>query len=249
MINSTFVHKAGIAATITGIAFTSLAFTSGISNASNTTTTEISIPVSTIVRKIGVGNSKVLTTKTVTPEYQGMICSVKATAENQGSVHPGNNLVIASGNESVTLSDVEREAVVLTEATGDLKLADEVTVSLVMGQDDVFSAGMDVVLTCAEDHEVEICRDGKLILVKESTVTETDTTTCPTPKEVKVCRDGEVIIVTEDSVLDSDRNGDCPETLGTTTELPNTGAGAFATAALSLTSVVTGVYGYAKSRR
>ncbi len=121
----------------------------GTAQAANTAA-EISIPVSTIVRRIGVGNTEVLATKSINADYQGMVCDVKATAVNQGSVHPNNDLIVASNGTSVTLADVERAANVETFSNGTLTLGNNVKVSLRMGDDDVFSAGMDVVLSCEE---------------------------------------------------------------------------------------------------
>ena len=233
-----------------GVALMSMVPLSGVASATSSTA-EISIPVSTVVRNIGVGNSKVLVTKDIDEDAQGMTCSVKAGAENQGSVHPGNNLVITSGDSSVTLEDVERAPNVTTSANGELTLDESVAVSLVMGKDNVFSAGMDVVLSCEDVPEIEVCRDGKIITIGEDEKLETDTDVCPVPEEPKlvtVCRDGEIITINETEVLDTDLLDNCPQTLGTQT-LPKTGAGAIATSMLSLTSVMAGAYGYIKSRR
>jgi len=110
----------------------------------------LSIPVSTIVRNKGVGSTTLLKTVQVDQDMVGMVCELKAHGENQSSVHAGNDLVIASGNDSVTLEDVERAPGVKTDANGTLTLGDALSVSLVMGEDDVFSGGMDVKVTCEE---------------------------------------------------------------------------------------------------
>lgn len=224
---------------------------SGVATATNNST-EISIPVSTVVRNIGVGKSKVLATKDVDQQYEGMTCSVKAGAENQGSVHPGNNLVITSGNNSVTLEDVERAPKVTTVASGELTLGEQVSVSLVMGQDNVFSAGMNVVLACEEVPELEVCRDGKIITIPESEKLPTDTDVCPTPetqKQVNVCREGVIVTVNEDELLSTDLLNNCPQTLGTQTTLPNTGAGAVSASILGITTLLSGAYGIVSKRR
>ncbi len=274
MTTNTLIRKLSLSAAGISIALITLAASTGLATA-NTNQTIISIPVETVVWKIGVGNTKVLASETVDEKYRDMICSVSASAENQGSVHPGNDLVITSGNDSVTLSDVERASGVETTSNGALTLDQSVSVALVMGQDDVFSAGMDVVLTCEEDPEIEVCRDGEIIPIKESQradgdtdtckeievcrdgeitkITEdkkepTDTETCPTPEEIKVCRGGKQIVVTEDNVKPGDLKGDCPKTLGTQT-LPNTGAGLISGLAMGLSTITTGVYGFIRSRK
>ena len=271
MLTSTLTRKLSLATAGIGVTLMSFAYAAGVAGATSNTT-QISIPVDTVIRS-DVGETTELANKDIEDKYQGMVCSVKAVAKNQGSVHPGNNLVVASGSSSVTLEDVERASGVNTEANGELTLSDKVTVSLVMGQDKVFSAGMNVKLTCEEEKTVEICRDGEIVPVKESEVTPNDSETCkevqvcrdgkivtvtedavnPTDTEkcddVKICRNGEDITVTEDQIKDGDLEGNCPQTLGTTTQLPQTGAGAIATTLLGVTTALSGAYGFVKNRR
>ena len=272
MLNNTLKRKLSISLTGISVAVMSLAYGAGIANATSTNDHLISIPVTEVVRNVGVGSTTELASEDVDEEYVGMDCMVKAIALNQGSVHPGNNLVVASGGDSVTLEDVEREAGVNTIANDDLTLGNVVTVSLVMGEDDVFSAGIKVKLYCEEEEKVKICRDGEFVEIKKSElqpgesencdevkicrdgkiVTVTEDKVLPTDSEkcdeVKVCRDGELITVSEDQVLDSDLEGNCPETLGTATELPNTGAGALTATALTLTTIASGAYGFIRNR-
>lgn len=76
------------------------------------------------------------------PDYlQGHSVRVRAVAENNSSVHPGNNLIVRSGGGTVMLLDVEREAGAITEATGQLTLEGEVEIWLVLGSQS-FSGGM-----------------------------------------------------------------------------------------------------------
>jgi hypothetical protein len=103
--------------------------------------TIITIPINTVADESGV-----LATAPVPAELQGSSCNVQADAENQSSVHPGNDLIVSSGSDSVTLFDVEREAGALTMASGDLTLGSEVTVSLSLGPDGVFSGGITVTI-------------------------------------------------------------------------------------------------------
>ena len=168
---------------------------------------QISIPVKTIIRG-EEGSEHLLAEKEVDAKIVGMKCEVKATAKNQGSVHPGNNIVVSSGNENVTLVNVEREANGLTEAEGQLTMSNELKVTLVLGKDKVFSGGMNVDLHCEEPKVIEVCRDGKVITIVESDKKDTDTSV-PCPVEpVKPVE---------------------PPVLATATTLPNTGAGSMAT--------------------
>lgn len=108
---------------------------------------EISIPLDTVVRA-EEGSITQLATTEVPEGFVGHSCEVRAHAENQESVHEGNDLLVQSGTSSVTLADVESEPNRVTDAQQDLLLADVITVSLVMGPDKVFSAGIDVVVEC-----------------------------------------------------------------------------------------------------
>lgn len=108
---------------------------------------EISVPLDTVVRA-EEGSITQLATAEVPEGFVGHSCEVRAHAENQESVHEGNDLLVQSGTSSVTLADVESEPNRVTEAQQDLLLADVITVSLVMGPDKVFSAGIDVVVEC-----------------------------------------------------------------------------------------------------
>jgi len=82
-------------------------------------------------------------------EYLGQTCTVTSIAENQESIHPGNNLTVTSGSSVVVLEDVESGANVIVTADGVLVLGSEIVVSLVMGPDEVFSAGLEVHVNCS----------------------------------------------------------------------------------------------------
>lgn len=166
----------------------------------------LSIPVSTVIFDGAFNGKYEVAQADIDAAHQGMQCAVSARAENQGSVHLGNNLIIASGDTSVTLEDVEREANVVTTATGSLTLGEEVTVTLHMTQDVVFSAGMDVELTCEQPEEetIEVCRDDEIITIPASERQESDTDTCPVEGQTTVCRDDQIVTVNESEVKDTD---------------------------------------------
>lgn len=132
------------------------------------TDVNINIPVSTVIRG-PEGSAHQLASEPVNPDYRGMVCSVSTEAENQSSVHPGNNLVVASGTDSVVLEDVERESGVKTTAAGELTLGETITVTLVMGEDKVFSAGMTVDIHC-EDPQDDILECSTLIRTSQEGV-------------------------------------------------------------------------------
>lgn len=106
---------------------------------------EIEISIDTVVIA-DEGSNIILATADVPPELVGSSCTATAQAINQPSVHPGNDLIIASGDGSIVLADVEREAGVTTTTEGTLTLGPTLVVSLRMGADGVFSAGLIVTI-------------------------------------------------------------------------------------------------------
>jgi hypothetical protein len=187
--------------------------------ASTNTDQQINIPVNTVIRG-DVGSSHTLSEQSIEQDLIGMTCSVDATAENQRSVHPGNNIVVSSGEQTVTLENVEREANGITKATGKLILSNTLKVTLILGEDKVFSGGLTVNLHCEEPpKEIEVCRDGKVITIKELDRKDSDTQApCPEPKTPEE-----------------------PNVLTTATVLPNTGAGT----GIAIASVLSGILGTA----
>ncbi len=146
---------------------------------SATYTPSISVPVNTIVRG-EKGSIHKIAEVDIENEYVGMECSARATAKNQGSVHPNNNLIVKSNGTQVVINDVEREANEVTNAEGILKLGETLLVNLELGKDKVFSGGLDVELMCEKPAEIEVCRDNKVITITEEERLETDTDApCP----------------------------------------------------------------------
>jgi hypothetical protein len=103
--------------------------------------TTIEISIDTVVRA-EEGSITVLATTDTPPDLIGMSCVGVAEAINQPSVHPGNDLIVASGDDSIVLKDVEREPGAVTTAEALLTLGPTVTVSLRMGPDEIFSGGL-----------------------------------------------------------------------------------------------------------
>jgi uncharacterized repeat protein (TIGR01451 family) len=103
--------------------------------------TVIEISIDTVVTA-PQGSITVLETTDTPPDLIGMSCVGVARAINQPSVHAGNDLIVASGDDSIVLRDVEREPDVVTTAEAPLTLGPTVTVSLLMGSDEIFSGGL-----------------------------------------------------------------------------------------------------------
>jgi len=95
------------------------------------------------------GDVIVLHRETVPVAMVGQVCSVTGMNQNNSSVHPGNNIEITSANTVAMLGveDFENE---VTNASGVLTLAQEITVTLLLapGGDGVYSAELSLLLDC-----------------------------------------------------------------------------------------------------
>ncbi len=79
---------------------------------------------------------------------EGATCDVTATASNNGSIHPGNDLLLMSGSSSGELSDVEGSAGQVSTGSAPVVLGDEVVIELRFGSSGVTSGGVTVEFAC-----------------------------------------------------------------------------------------------------
>jgi hypothetical protein len=136
---------------------------------------EISIPVDTVV-EASEGTETELATADVPAEFAHHFCMVTAHAQNQESVHSGNDLLVRSGTSQVVLADVESEPGGIIEAAELLELGDVIAVSLIMGPDGVFSAGIEVTVECVPDESTTTTAAEVLPTEVTTTVPEATTT-------------------------------------------------------------------------
>jgi hypothetical protein len=179
--------------------------------------TQISIPVETVI-EAPEGSTTELAAQPVPEGFADHMCEVRAHAENQESTHPDNDLVVESGSSSVLLRNVEAEPGQVVEADQMLELGDVITVSLIMGPDEVFSAGIEVIVECFAE--------------------ETTTTQQVAPTQVATSTTEVPDTAVSSSVQTSTTIAD--EVLGTEV-LPFTGAGASGIGLLALALLATGV--------
>lgn len=136
---------------------------------------EIVVSVSTEVRA-AFGTVTVLETADVPPELVGKQCNVEAESENQTSVHPGNDLVVESESQ-VILSDVEAVPGGTVTAIESMLLGDQIVISLVMGPDTVFSAGIVVRVDCPPETTTSTTEQTTSTIDSSTTSTSDETTT------------------------------------------------------------------------
>jgi hypothetical protein len=106
------------------------------------------IPVDTVVYG-DPGSVKVISTQAVGAGLVGEECAVFGDAENNDSVHPNSDLIISSNGDFVLIPDVERLGNGHTDANGTLTLGPQLTISVRLGPDGVFSGGLTVTIACA----------------------------------------------------------------------------------------------------
>jgi hypothetical protein len=129
------------------IAMSIAALLPAASVAADVSSPSIAVPVDTAVFG-DPGTVHELASATVDPLLQGSTCTVMAIASNNESVHPGSDLVVSSGASSVRVADVEAAPNKVTEGDGTLVLGPQLTVSVILGGDGVFSGGVQLTVTC-----------------------------------------------------------------------------------------------------
>lgn len=155
-----------------------------------TTGFSVLIPLDTVVY-IPWDSNRLLATEPVPEQFAGQSCGVSGISRNQDSVHPDNDLIIGSGTSEVILENVEDEPGETLHAAGTLMLGSEVTVTLHMGPDAIFSAGIDVIIDCSQATTTTI----------EATTTSTTLATTTTAAPSTSGPGGETTTTVEDDVL------------------------------------------------
>ncbi len=153
--------------------------------------TDLSLPTDTVVYA-EEGSLIELGRAPVDTDLAGPLCTWEATVTNQNSAHPGNDIIITSGDSELVLSEVEATEGKVTTNQGSAYLSSEVVVTLRMGPDGVFSGGLD--LTIRYDQ----CTTPTTVpetTVPETTVpptTATPTTPAPTTAAPTTLPDGDL---------------------------------------------------------
>lgn len=111
---------------------------------------DISVPLNTFVQA-SEGEVVQLASVSVDPELVGDICNWEFHATNQESVHLGNDLILSTDGNDTVVPGVEDAPHQVLDVAGSFQLGETLTVSLRMGPDEVFSAGLTVEVVCDGD--------------------------------------------------------------------------------------------------
>lgn len=109
----------------------------------------------------------------------GKTCLMAAVAENQVSVHTGNDLIVSTGDSQAIILGVEDEANGGTTERYAITLGSTVVVQLRFGADRMSSLGFNLDIDC----EIPLDQAGLLTTIVPTTI-PTTTTTCPAVQSV-----------------------------------------------------------------
>jgi len=145
----------------------------------------LKIPVDTVVTGSKGSEHKVVSAEL--PEaIHGEKAEVAFVGENNGSVHPGSNLILESGSSSITLEDVEGSAGKITESDEMLTLGSSLDVTVVIGKDGVFSGGGAVALKVICEEATTTTTEAPTTTTTEAPTTTTEAPTTTTTAQVEV---------------------------------------------------------------
>ena len=94
------------------------------------------------------GSTTNLVEVAVQPEHVGSLCTIQVHSQNQASVHPGNDLVITTGDTMTVIEDVEAKPDEGHDLSAEVVLGATISVDLRMGSDWMSSLGFELDLDC-----------------------------------------------------------------------------------------------------
>lgn len=108
----------------------------------------VEIPMETEYIGGKAGSVHELGSVAVAEELVGLSCNIVADIVNQGSVHPGNVLVVSTGDTELRVEDIEAVADATKTEAGTVTLGESISASIVLGEDGQSSLGSNLKLTC-----------------------------------------------------------------------------------------------------
>ncbi len=163
-----------MAATTAGLALAaSLVFAPGVG------ASDLTLPTDTVIYA-DEGSLIELGRVPVDTSQAGPLCTWEASVTNQNSTHPGNDVIVRSGDSELLLADVEATEGKVTTNSGSVYLADEVVVTLRMGPDGVFSGGLDLTIRYDTCTHPEATTTTELVEIEPAGPTTELPTTVPT---------------------------------------------------------------------
>ena len=120
----------------------------GVGMASPVSADTITVPVIEAYVSGEPGSTLEIGNAAIEADVQGRSCNVVAEVTNGGSVHPGNKLIVTSGDSRVEMDGIEDVADSVRTEGGSLTLGSTIEVSVMFGADGVSSLGSSLTLVC-----------------------------------------------------------------------------------------------------
>lgn len=109
----------------------------------------IEVPIEQTFVKGEPGSEVELGASEVPVDLVGETCEITVEVVNQESIHPGNVLVVTSGDSSVEVEGIEDEAGSTITEAGTITLGDQITVTVQLGENrTITSLGSSLTVTC-----------------------------------------------------------------------------------------------------
>lgn len=103
---------------------------------------------------------------TVAPDHVGVSCTMTVHTENQSSVHPGNDLLITTGDSQAVIEGVEAEANAGKDLSAEVVLGETIVVALRFGPEGRSSMGYGLDVDCGTDTPI-LTTDGCAVSTTE----------------------------------------------------------------------------------
>ena len=114
----------------------------------------ITIELTGVITGATEGDVVELVSEPVPADLVGATCSGTLTTANNGSVHPGNTLIVSTGGETGEIPEVESAPGQMLEFYGDgVVVGETIDISLRFGRNGITSGGITLVLDCAQQEE------------------------------------------------------------------------------------------------
>jgi hypothetical protein len=108
----------------------------------------ITVPIDQVAAKGEPGSTIRIGQADVSDDLVGRSCDITVVVTNQESAHPGNKLIVASGDSSLTIDGIEDEPGGITTQAGTITLGSTITVSVQLGTANITSLGSNLTVTC-----------------------------------------------------------------------------------------------------
>lgn len=117
----------------------------------------------------------------VPAELQGLTCTLRVVAENGSSVHPGNTVIVTTGDERVETPGVEDTADGSVIDVHTVVLGDTLEVAMLMGPEGLSSLGFTIGVECEKPPPTAPAVEETTTTTAPTTTTGEPATTTPPP--------------------------------------------------------------------